>query len=53
VTRRAERRSVALAADEPVNGEAIRYLNRLSDGLFVLARLVNARDDVPEESPTY
>ena len=53
VTRRAERRSVALAADEPVNDEAIRYLNRLSDGLFVLARLVNARDDVPEESPTY
>ena len=53
VTRRAERRSVEFAADEPVNGEAIRYLNRLSDGLFVLARLVNARDGVPEESPTY
>ena len=53
VTRRAERRAVALAADEPVNEEAIRYLNRLSDGLFVLGRLVNARDDVPEESPTY
>jgi cob(I)alamin adenosyltransferase len=53
VARRAERRAVALAADEPVNGEAIRYLNRLSDGLFVFARLVNARDGVPEESPTY
>ncbi|MBB6644877.1 cob(I)yrinic acid a,c-diamide adenosyltransferase [Halobellus ruber] len=53
VARRAERRAVALAADEPVNEEAIRYLNRLSDGLFVLARLVNARDEVPEESPTY
>jgi len=53
VARRAERRAVALAADEPVNEEAIRYLNRLSDGLFVLGRLVNARDDVPEESPTY
>jgi len=53
VARRAERRSVALAADDPVNGEAIRYLNRLSDALFVLARLVNARDGVPEESPTY
>ena len=53
VTRRAERRAVELAADQPVNGEAIRYLNRLSDGLFVLARLVNARDDVPEESPSY
>jgi len=53
VTRRAERRAVELAADQPVNGEAIRYLNRLSDGLFVLARLVNARDGVPEESPSY
>jgi cob(I)alamin adenosyltransferase len=53
VVRRAERRAVALAADEPVNAEAIRYLNRLSDALFVLGRLVNARDDVPEESPSY
>jgi cob(I)alamin adenosyltransferase len=53
VVRRAERRAVDLAADEPVNGEAIRYLNRLSDALFVLGRLVNARDGVPEESPTY
>jgi cob(I)alamin adenosyltransferase len=39
--------------DEPVNREAVVYLNRLSDLLFVLARLVNAREDVPEESPTY
>jgi cob(I)alamin adenosyltransferase len=53
VSRRAERRAVELAADQPVNGEAIRYLNRLSDGLFVLARLVNKRDGVPEESPSY
>ena len=53
VARRAERRAVALAADDPVNSEAIRYLNRLSDALFVLGRLVNARDGVPEESPTY
>ncbi|SDY34909.1 cob(I)yrinic acid a,c-diamide adenosyltransferase [Halobellus clavatus] len=53
VVRRAERRAVDLAADDPVNGEAIRYLNRLSDALFVLGRLVNAREGVPEESPTY
>ncbi|MDS0294559.1 cob(I)yrinic acid a,c-diamide adenosyltransferase [Halogeometricum luteum] len=53
VTRRAERRAVALADEEPVNAEAIRYLNRLSDALFVFARLVNKRDGVPEESPTY
>jgi len=29
------------------------YLNRLSDALFTFARLVNARDEVPEESPSY
>jgi cob(I)alamin adenosyltransferase len=47
VTRRAERLVVALAAAEPVNPEAIKYLNRLSDHLFVLGRHVNdggARD---------
>ena len=39
VVRRAERRVVDLReAGRPVNGEAIRYLNRLSDLLFVLAR---------------
>jgi len=53
VTRRAERRAVDLAQNEPINAEAVTYLNRLSDGLFVFARLVNARDGVPEESPTY
>jgi cob(I)alamin adenosyltransferase len=53
VARRAERRAVELAADEPVNGDAIAYLNRLSDALFVFARLVNRREGVPEENPTY
>lgn len=38
VCRRAERRVIALARHEPVNEPAIRYLNRLSDLLFVLAR---------------
>lgn len=38
VARRAERRAWTLAAEEPVNPEALRYLNRLSDLLFVLAR---------------
>jgi cob(I)alamin adenosyltransferase len=42
VARRAERLVVALAAAEEVNPEAIRYLNRLSDHLFVLARRCNA-----------
>jgi cob(I)alamin adenosyltransferase len=53
VARRAERRVVALANDEAVNEEVVRYLNRLSDALFVFARLVNRRDGVREESPTY
>lgn len=53
VTRRAERRAVALTEAEEANAEAVRYLNRLSDYLFTAARLVNQRDDVPEESPTY
>jgi cob(I)alamin adenosyltransferase len=48
VCRRAERYAVALAAEEPVNPEAIAYLNRLSDLLFVLARVANGegREDV-------
>lgn len=41
VLRRAERLAVALAAVETVNPEAIRALNRLSDHLFVLARVLN------------
>ncbi len=44
VCRRAERSAVALAAEEPVNADALRYLNRLSDLLFVAARHANARD---------
>ena len=40
--RRAERLVVALAAEEEVNGAVIRYLNRLSDHLFVLSRRFNA-----------
>lgn len=41
IVRRAERAVVALAANEAVNGEIIRYLNRLSDHLFVLGRALN------------
>lgn len=43
VTRRAERDMTDLATREPVNPEAVRYINRLSDHLFVLARWVNDR----------
>ena len=53
VVRRAERRVVALDEDEGDTGEVQDYLNRLSDLLFVLARVVNAREGVEEESPTY
>jgi cob(I)alamin adenosyltransferase len=41
IARRAERLVAALAARETVNGEALKYLNRLSDHLFVLGRHVN------------
>lgn len=41
VTRRAERRMTELAAEEAVNEAAMRYINRLSDHFFVLARHVN------------
>ena len=40
IVRRAERETVALARLEPVRAEAIGYLNRLSDLLFVLARVL-------------
>jgi cob(I)alamin adenosyltransferase len=41
VSRRAERLVSELAAAEAVNPEALKYLNRLSDHLFVLSRHVN------------
>lgn len=48
VCRRAERRVVTLAKKEQVNPEVLRYLNRLSDLLFLLARTVNQRLGVVE-----
>jgi cob(I)alamin adenosyltransferase len=48
VCRRAERRVLAFAADTPIDEGIVRYLNRLSDLLFVQARLVNARAGEPE-----
>lgn len=46
--RRAERGVVALAAHEPVRPEILRYLNRLSDLLFVMARHANFRAKVAD-----
>jgi cob(I)alamin adenosyltransferase len=54
VCRRAERWTVSLAQEEPINPGVLVYLNRLSDLLFVLARAANARagvGDVPWVSP--
>jgi cob(I)alamin adenosyltransferase len=41
VSRRAERCMTRLATEQEINPEAIKYINRLSDHLFVLARRVN------------
>jgi cob(I)alamin adenosyltransferase len=41
VCRRAEREVVALAAEEPVDAQALTYLNRLGDLLFLMARKAN------------
>ena len=41
VCRRAERMLSALAADEEINPHGLKYINRLSDLLFVLARAAN------------
>jgi cob(I)alamin adenosyltransferase len=41
VVRRAERLITELASREPVNPEAVKYANRLSDHLFVLGRHLN------------
>jgi cob(I)alamin adenosyltransferase len=48
VCRRAERRGIALHRLEPLNAAALRYLNRLSDLLFVMARVENRRVGVAD-----
>jgi cob(I)alamin adenosyltransferase len=48
VCRRAERRVVELSKSATVRPESLRYLNRLSDLLFVLARYANYREGVPD-----
>ena len=44
VARRAERRVISLAHNEIINEASIRYLNRLSDLLFVIARVLARHD---------
>ncbi len=53
VARRAERLCVSLARVEPVDPQIIRYMNRLSDLCFVLARYVNRDNVQPESHPTF
>jgi cob(I)alamin adenosyltransferase len=48
VCRRAERLTISLARTESVPSEAIQYLNRLSDFLFVASRWVNQSLATPE-----
>jgi cob(I)alamin adenosyltransferase len=48
ISRRAERLMTELATREDINPDALKYINRLSDHLFVLGRHLNdgGRDDV-------
>ena len=48
VCRRAERQATALAETSELNPDALAYLNRLSDLLFILARSANAERGAPE-----
>lgn len=48
VCRRAERRAFTLAKTEKVNEAVLKYLNRLSDFFFTVARNANFREGVPD-----
>lgn len=48
VARRAERRIVTLGRAEPINDQLVPYMNRLSDLLFVMARIANHRENKAE-----
>jgi len=48
VVRRAESQTVELSEKDEINSNCIRYLNRLSDLLFVIGRLINKRKNVQD-----
>ena len=48
VCRRAERRLVRLSGQKELNSSVLKYLNRLSDLLFVMARALNQAEGTPE-----
>lgn len=53
IARRAERLIVLLAAESEINQKALIYVNRLSDLLFVMARVANHRAGSREESADF
>lgn len=53
VARRAERHCVSLSRLEKVDPQIVRYINRLSDLCFVLARFVNWKQSVQERHPNF
>lgn len=48
-TRRAEREIANLNSEEKINQDAVKYINRLSDWFFVLARYINKEESSPEK----
>jgi cob(I)alamin adenosyltransferase len=53
IVRRAERMAVKLLHDGVIqNGEVVRYLNRLSDLIFILARYVEVKSSLAERPPS-
>lgn len=53
VCRRAERSVVALKEKEAVRTDLVKYLNRLSDFLFIIARHINYKEKSKETHPDY
>ncbi len=53
VCRRAERNTVKALRERPINPIVVRYLNRLSDLLFVLARFINLQSNTPEKTADF
>jgi len=53
ITRRAERTLVKVSSSIEINPEMLRYINRLSDLLYVLAREANKEKDMTEQQPIY
>lgn len=49
LSRRVERKVVALGKDEDISPQVLSYLNRLSDALFMFSRVVNARAGIRDE----